>query len=64
MPDYDYFLRGDPNVILYQCVVISHPSFSKVYRYVRNSGNGVTLSIDGASQFFEYCPIAVRKSNT
>lgn len=65
MPDYDYFLRGNPNDVLLQCVEVSHPSFTKTYRYVKNAADGVTVKHeDGTSRDYLYSPLTIQKSKS
>lgn len=65
MPDYDYFLRGNPNDVLLQCIEVSHPSFTKTYRYVKNAADGVTVKHeDGTSREYLYSPLTIQKSKT
>lgn len=66
MPDLvSFFLNSSSRVILYDTVEISHPSFSKVYRIVRNSRRGLSAQIEGGTPvLFEYYPIKVSRSGS
>ena len=65
MPDYSYFLQGNPNDVLIQLVEVSHPSFSKVYRYVKNAVDGVTVTHEnGIEYWYEYSPLTIKKSKS
>jgi hypothetical protein len=47
-------------VVQLELLRISHPNFSQVYYLVRNNSQGVTVSIDGQEQFFEYYPLQIK----
>lgn len=65
MSEYDFYLRGNPNAVRLQLIEITHPAFSKVYRYVRNNSNGVTVTLPGGtSATFEYYPVTIKKGRT
>ena len=65
MPDYSYFLQGNPDDVLIQLVEVSHPSFSKAYRYVKNAVDGVMVRHeDGSEHWYEYSPLSIRKSKS
>lgn len=61
MPDaLSYFLNSNRDVVRYELVEISHPSFTQVYRRVRNNSDGVTVTLeDGSQAFFDYYPMAI-----
>ena len=45
MSDYvSFFLNAYGGVVPLECIEISHPSFSKVYRYVKNESSVVCIS--------------------
>lgn len=46
MSYYDYFLNSPSSVVELELFEISHPSFSKVYRIVRNSAQGITATLE------------------
>lgn len=56
-----YFLGAKRNVVALELVEISHPSFSQVYRRVRNARAGVTVTLEGAGgeQTFDYYPMNI-----
>lgn len=61
-----YHLIGNPNDVMLECIEISHPAFSQVYRYVRNHTKGVTVTHeDGVVAHYDYAPLGVKhgKSN-
>lgn len=62
MPDYNYWLSGNPDDVRLQCVEISHPSWSKVYRIVQNHADGVTVTHEGGFTYaYEYVPLTIQK---
>lgn len=65
MLNYDFYLKGNPNDVLLQLIEVSHPAFSKVYRYVKNAVDGVTVNHeDGSSYFYDYSPLSIKKSKS
>lgn len=61
----DFFLRGDPDTMHYQLVEVSHPSWTRTYRYVQNAVQGLTVTHeDGAVCAYRYSPINIKLSNT
>jgi hypothetical protein len=43
-------------------MVISHPSFSKIYYIVRNAINGITATLeDATTHTFDYYPLAIKQ---
>lgn len=60
-----YHLIGNAHDVLLECIEISHPAFSKVYRYVRNHTKGVTvIHEDGVSAFYEYAPLKIQRGKS
>lgn len=61
MPDYvEYFLNSQSGVVQYETLQISHSSFSKVYRIVRNAVGGVWLTNEQSQTFFyEHYPLKI-----
>lgn len=58
----DFFLGGRASLICYECIEISHPAFSRVYRVVRNATDGLTMRHeDGQEYTYEYYPLKVVK---
>lgn len=55
----EFFLSSPARVVQLDLLEISHPNFSKTYRIVRNKVGGVTATIDGSPQDFEYYPLTV-----
>ena len=58
-----FFLNSAPDVIQLELFEVTHPDFSRSYRYVRNQRGGVnvTLPIDGPTAF-EYRPVRITRS--
>ena len=60
MPSYaEFFLDTPSRIVQLDLLEISHPSFSKIYRIVRNKVGGVTATIDGYAQPFDYYPLRI-----
>lgn len=60
MTDYTaFFLDATAGVVSLECVEISHPSFVKVFRYVKNDINGVTAE----GNFYAYQAMSIKRSN-
>jgi len=53
-----FYLNGNRNIAELETVEISHPNFSKVYRFVRNHMQGINATIETNKIVnFEYRPI-------
>ena len=52
----EYFLNRPATVDKYECLSISHPSFSKTYNIVRNARLGITAE----SIVYEYYPLEIK----
>lgn len=61
MPDLkQFFLNGRARDIEYETLSIFDPSFSKIYRIVRNSRLGLTATLETSETvFFEYYPLRI-----
>nr|DAO81140.1 MAG TPA: protein of unknown function (DUF1833) [Caudoviricetes sp.] len=55
----DFFLTSNANILIYECIEISHSGFSEVYRFTRNSTEGIIVSQNGAPIEYRYCPCQV-----
>ncbi len=67
MPDYvAFFLNSKTTVVQFETIELSHPSFSKIYRIVRNKVSGLTATLENAAVVvFDYYPMKIdRKSIT
>lgn len=51
----EYFLNRTADVGRYECLTITHPSFSKVYNIVRNA----RLGIEAEGVTYEYYPLEI-----
>ena len=60
MTDYtSFFLNNSGGVMPHECIEISHPNFSKVFRYVKNDTSGIVA----AGQSYDYQPMSVKRNN-
>lgn len=64
MSDYtEFFLSSARSVVNLELLEISHPSFSKVYRIVRNHRAGITVTLETSEvAFFEWVPLKITNS--
>lgn len=60
-PALAYFLGSKRDVVSLELLEISHPSFSQVYRRVRNARQGVTVQLEnaGGPAVFSYYPMNI-----
>ncbi len=65
MSDYtSFFLNAKGGLIKIDCIEISHPSFSKVFRFVRNIRNGIAvMHEDGTKHQYTYERFEINRSN-
>ena len=64
MPDYNYWLSGNPDDVRLQCVEVSHPAWSKVYRIVQNHADGVTVQHENSVSYdYDYVPLTIQRGN-
>lgn len=62
MPDYSFWLSGNPDDVRLLLVEISHPAWSKTYRIVQNHSDGITVKHEGGLSFdYDYVPLTIRK---
>lgn len=54
-----FYLDAPGSIVQLECIEISHPSFSQVYRYVRNDEDGV---IAGGNAYL-YQPMSIKRNN-
>lgn len=60
----EYFLNSSVSVVELELVELSHPNFTTTYRFVRNARQGVTVTLEDASEaFFSYRPMRVRRQS-
>jgi hypothetical protein len=62
MTDYtEFFLNNTGQIVQLETFEISHPSFTKIYRVVRNATNGITVAHeDGISYEYDYYPLSIQ----
>lgn len=59
-----FFLDADGGVADLQLIEISHPDFSKVFRYVNSDDPGISVKHeDGIEYFYDYAEFRVDRSN-
>lgn len=56
----EFFLGSAPSVRQLDCLEISHPNFTQIYRIVRNSGLGVSVTHEGPAGPFTYTYFPMR----
>ena len=60
-----YWLVGRHDDARLECIEITHPSFSRSYRFVRNHAQGVTVRHEnGEWREYDYLPITVQPSKS
>jgi len=60
MADYtSFYLNSSSGVVPLECIEISHPSFSKVFRYVKNDSDGIVAE----GQNYVYQPMSIKRNN-
>lgn len=66
MSEYsEFFFRSASRVVQLECLEISHPDFSKIYRVVRNAAKGVVVRYeDGILYQHEYYPLKSSKQGS
>lgn len=59
----EYFLNSRSDVVGFDCLEISHPSFTQVYRRVRNHRDGLTVkhTPGGADVFYAWYPMKIEE---
>lgn len=63
--DYiDYFLNSKSTVVQFETIELSHPSFSQIFRVVRNKMDGLTATLETAATVsFSYYPMRIEKKS-
>lgn len=56
---YSFYLNSSGGVVPLECVELSHPSFPKIFRYVKNDMDGI---IAGGQSYF-YQPMSIKRNN-
>ena len=61
MPDYNFYLAGDPSEVLIRCVELTHPAWTKKWLIVQNyDAGGLNITHeDGTVHSYEYAPLTV-----
>lgn len=54
-----FYLDAPGGIVQLECIEISHPSFSQVYRYVKNDEDGI---IAGGNAYL-YQPMSIKRNN-
>ena len=55
-----YFLNTRRDIPLLETIEISHPAFTQIYRKVRNNSDGITVTLEDATEAtFDYYPMAI-----
>lgn len=69
MPNYSYFLSGDPDDVLFQTIEIRHPAFEHYHRFVANKADGLYVPVETQDEagnliteqlFYEYAPLEIK----
>lgn len=61
----EFFLNSKSNVVQLETLEISHPSFTKTYRVVRNAVAGITAKLEnGSTVTFDYYPLKIDTAGT
>jgi len=59
----EFFLNSRSNIVHLETLEISHPNFTKIYRVVRNSVNGLTAKLEnGSTVVFDYYPLKIENA--
>ncbi|WEI17154.1 hypothetical protein PY247_11345 [Acinetobacter proteolyticus] len=60
MADYtSFYLDCSSGVVPLECVELSHPSFPKTFRYVKNDTSGIVAG----GQSYAYQPLSIKRGN-
>lgn len=60
----EFFLNSRSDVVEFELLELSHPAFMQTHRVVRNSREGVTVTLDGTQQTFQYYPVRIDEQTT
>lgn len=64
MPDYNFWLSGNPDDARLMCVEISHPAWSKPYRIIQNYADGLSVKHEnGVRYWYEYVPLTIQRGS-
>lgn len=60
-----YWLVGRHDEVRLECIEITHPSFTKNYRFVRNHADGVRVKHENGTYYdYEYLPLTIAASKS
>lgn len=63
--EMEFWLRGRHDDVRLELIEISHPSFSKNYRFVRNHADGVRVKHENGVYYdYEYLPLTIQPSES
>lgn len=56
-----FFLNSEAEIVQFETLEISHPNFSQTYRFIRNHGDGLTVTLEDAlgDATFDYRPMEI-----
>lgn len=58
----EYFLNSRSDVVAFECIEISHPAFTRVYRRVRNHRDGISVTLEDATVVtFDWYPMKIEE---
>lgn len=59
-----FFLNSSSDIVELETIEMSHPSFTKIYRVVRNATKGITATIETSEIVtFDYYPLQITPAN-
>lgn len=60
----EYLLKSENVIVQFETIEISHPAFTKTYRFVRNNVNGITATLETEEEVeFPYIPMNIDETN-
>ena len=63
--EMEYWLRGRHNDVRLECIEITHPSFTKHYRFVRNHADGVRVKHENGLWYdYEFLPLTIKPAKS
>lgn len=60
----DFLFNSSKRIAKLELLEISHPSFSKPYRIVRNKVGGCNATVEGVSHHFDFYPLQIKHSGS
>ena len=65
LDEMEFWLKGRHDDVRLECIEISHPSFTKNYRFVRNHAYGVRVKHENGTWYdYEYLPMTIQPSES